>query len=228
MLFNLNKMISKRIRTIASLIDNESSVIDVGTDHGFLAVCLREKGNEKLFIGTDIRKGPIANAEKTMETYGIKNAELYQTSGVNGIQKQCDVAVIAGMGYHNVVRIITDAPEYFHNCREIIIQINTDVWKLRKWLMENHFAITDEEVIKDRKYYEILTVENGEMTINEDEIKYGPVLLRKRDEVFTEYYQYRLSRLREISDGIDSANPDRQVLADQISDIEKMLLQSLR
>ena len=38
-------MKNKRIEAIAQLISNDQSVIDIGCDHGYLAMALRDKAN---------------------------------------------------------------------------------------------------------------------------------------------------------------------------------------
>ena len=216
-------MISKRLKVIASLISNDSTVADIGCDHGYLEVLLRQQGNNCHLVATDLRKGPLANAAGNLELYGIGDVELILTDGVQNVGFQADEAVIAGMGYHSAIKIITTSRSYFDNCSRIIIQINTDVDKLRRWLMENGFVIIDETMVKDRKYYEILTVTSGHQILTEQQISFGPVFLERRDPLFLERYRMLKRKLEGILERIPEDNPDRSQLIGQIAQINEIL-----
>ena len=98
-------MISKRLRTIGDLIDNEESVTDVGCDHGFLAVCLRQKGNAAHLICADSKPGPLSQGRKNLDAMGIENVDMVLSDGLREIDEVTDVIVMAGMGYHTVQHI---------------------------------------------------------------------------------------------------------------------------
>lgn len=215
-------MISKRIREIGKLIDNSYSVIDIGCDHGYLAQVLREKGNKNLIICSDEKKGPLDNARKNLVYYS--DIEYCLSDGVQNISKQVDVAVMAGMGHNTVEHIINQKMDYFRNCKQIIIEVNTQVDEMRKWLMENDFIIKDETVVFDYKYYEILVVENGKQLLNENEIQFGPVLLKKRTDTYIKYWNHTKEKLAKIVSNLpDENHPDAKQLNNKIQIIEEML-----
>ncbi len=215
-------MISKRIRTIASLIEPDENVLDVGTDHAFLPVVLKKSGHQGRIRASELRKGPRLNAIRNLAESGIDDVEVYLTDGVSGIDFPADVVVIAGMGYGTVTGIITENREYFHSCR-IIIQINSEVDKLRRWLMENGFMIENELMIRDYKYYEILVVREGEMTLDEMEIRFGPLLLREKSEIFRSCYSQRIEKLESIIKTLPENHEDIGKLEEQIQIIRKAL-----
>ena len=201
-------MISKRIRTIASLIEKDKKVIDIGCDHAFLALVLRSNGHQGEIVCTDLRKGPCEKARENLDLYGYTDIPVIRTPGVEGIEFQADVAVMAGMGYKTVRDIISNDLNYFRNCEKIIIQLNHSNDLMRRWLVENGFSIANELMIKDYKYYEILTVENGYQPLTEDEIVYGPVLLRERSPEFTAYYTEKIEKLGKVLAAITPDHPD--------------------
>ena len=88
--------------------------------------------------------------------------------------------------------------DYFRNCKQIIIQVNQDVSLLRKWLTFNDFKIVNEKIVYEYKYYEILVIENGKMNLNEDEILFGPYLLKEKSKVFVDYYKSQITKLNKI------------------------------
>lgn len=203
-------MISKRLRLIASLISNQQSVLDIGCDHGYLAQQLRLNGNNELIICADNKLGPLNNARKNL--VGVENVEFVLSDGAGEVSKQVDVAVCAGMGYQTVTEILRASESYFRKCDYLIIQVNNSVDKMRQWLSGHDYMITDEEVIKDYKYYQILIVKNGQQQLNELQISFGPVLLEKRSDTFLEYLNYQIEKNRKIMKGIDPENPDYQQL----------------
>ena len=89
--------------------------------------------------------------------------------------------------------------------------------------MTNGYRIIDERIIKDYKYYEILIVEKGEMTLSEDEINYGPYLLKERSEIFLMCWQQKRDKLAGIRDSLAEGHPDRRHLDEQISEIDRII-----
>ena len=218
-------MISKRIKTIASLIEPQESVIDIGCDHCYLLIYLRNNGHQGALMGTELREGPFNNALNNLQAYGYDDIRIIQCDGVQAVDEQMQVAVMSGMGYHTVTHIMENDPAYFENCDRIIIQVNSDVDKLRRWLMENGYAIIDENIIKDYKYYEILTVTKGEMELTEQQITFGPVLLEKRGEIFDEYYNRQIAKYRKVMDSLSQEHPDHALLESKISAMEDLFRQ---
>lgn len=214
-------MISKRIKEIARLIKNEYSFVDIGCDHGYLALLARENGNKNLIICSDNKDGPLNNARNNLKNYD--NILFVLSDGAKKISVQTDVAVLAGMGHVTVKNIILDSLDYFRNCKQIIIQVNQDVSLLRKWLTFNDFKIVNEKIVYEYKYYEILVIENGKMNLNEDEILFGPYLLKEKSKVFVDYYKSQITKLNKILKGLDSKHPDRLKLQGKILKIKKML-----
>lgn len=216
-------MISKRIREIGQLIDLQYSVVDIGCDHGYLAQVLRERGSEQLIICSDEKKGPLDNAKKNLIYYS--NIEYCLSDGVKKVDKQVDVAVMAGMGHNTVEHIISDRMDYFRNCKKIIIEVNSLVNEMRKWLMENDFKIVDEIVVHDYKYYEILVVENGHEELTEQQLRFGPVLLKRRTDVFKEYWNANINKFELIISKLDKDHPDAVIMNQKIQEIKEMLRQ---
>ncbi|MCR5067074.1 MAG: class I SAM-dependent methyltransferase [Erysipelotrichaceae bacterium] len=214
-------MISKRIKKIASLIGNEESVADIGCDHGHLAMQLRENGNRARIICSDNKIGPLNNARKNLAAYdGI---EFVLGNGAENIRESVDTAVMSGLGYRTVIGIINASRSFFDSCSRMIIQINTCMDQLRRWLTANGFAIVDEHIIKDYKFYQIMDVRKGEQKLSELEIKYGPVLLNRHDDVFVSYLIDQIETKRRILKEIDTANSDYQKIIDQIKEMESLL-----
>ena len=215
-------MISKRIKAIASLIGNDEKVLDVGTDHAFLPVWLKRNGHTAAIAASELRKGPYENALSNLKENRIDDVQVYLTYGVDGIDFEADTIVIAGMGFNTVTGIILSRRDYFHG-RKLIIQINSEVDKLRKWLEENGFAIENEVMIKDYKYYEILVIREGTMKLTDKEIRFGPFLLQQKSETFRECYRSRIEKLEKIIITLPEDHRDIARLKRQIEEYQQVI-----
>lgn len=214
-------MISKRIKEIAKLIDNQYSVIDIGCDHGYLAEALRKQGNRCPIICCDEKKGPLENAKRNL--IGYSDIEFYLSDGVLQIDQQMEVAVMCGIGHHTVEHIMESRMDYFHNCQKIVIGVHLQVDQMRLWLANHHFKIVDEIIIEDYKYYEVLVVENGEMQLNALERQFGPILLSRKDELFQAYWNHTKQKLQTIRAQLAQNHPDCSLLDQKIAVIEDVL-----
>ena len=131
----------KRISAIASLVQKDSHVADIGADHGRLSIYLRQNGIAKSVIATDLRQKPLQNAVKNITAAGVDGI---QTRLCDGFDKICpneiDTAVIAGMGGEVIAGIIDRAPFIAQNKIKLVLQPMSSAEALRKYLLENGFA----------------------------------------------------------------------------------------
>ena len=56
--------LTDRLLKIASLVDKDKKIADIGTDHGYIPVYLLNKNIINYAILGDINKGPLENAKK--------------------------------------------------------------------------------------------------------------------------------------------------------------------
>ena len=72
--------------------------------------------------------------------------------------------------------------------QKLILEPNNKQYELRLFLNQNGFKIIDEySLIDQNKYYEIIIAIKDNEKLSDFELKYGPILLKKRDEVFINY-----------------------------------------
>ena len=60
----MNVKLTPRLSAVASLVKGGGIIADIGTDHGYLPIYLLKNGLIDYAICSDIKKGPLANAEK--------------------------------------------------------------------------------------------------------------------------------------------------------------------
>ena len=192
-------MISDRLAAIAYMIDKNKVVFDVGSDHALLPCFLVESNiGPKAYAG-DISEGPLKKAKENIEKRNLTDKVIPVLSdGLAKANDDVDVVVIAGMGYHTIKHILDscDITRY----QNIIIQSNTDVELVRKYISDHEYTIEDERIVFDGFYYQIIKF-SADMHDKYDDlqIKYGPILLKKRDHIFIDYLKDKHDKLIEIN-----------------------------
>lgn len=139
-------MLTPRLQAAADLIDYADSVIDIGTDHGYLPIYLLKTGKVKAACAADIRKGPLENAKENIVNGGV-DCECVLSDGFKNICKKYSLACICGMGGETIVNIITEGKDITPDT--LILQPMTGADKLRKFLYENGYGITDEAFVTE-------------------------------------------------------------------------------
>lgn len=160
--------LSNRLQLIADLIENGETVADIGTDHGFLPIFLWESRKSPKVILADISHGSLQKAVENVEKqqYEESEAEEYFDFRLgNGIEVlkegEADTVVIAGMGGVLMTEILGSDLKKTRSIKKFILQPRNGQGKLRWWLLNNNFKITEENLVREGKFIcEILTVEN--------------------------------------------------------------------
>ncbi|MDE7213623.1 MAG: class I SAM-dependent methyltransferase [Anaeroplasmataceae bacterium] len=189
-----------RIKKIASLTKGSKVVCDIGCDHAYaLVYAIKEYGVQK-GIAADISLGPLLNAKKTIEEYHLEQQiKTILSDGFDAISSQdFDTAIIAGMGGVLMCDILNRALPKLKGKR-LILEANSDTYRIRTLLSENGFYIVEEAALYDHgKYYEILVFEEGKSNYDSLDIDYGPHLRRTKPQAFIKYYQKKLDLLSSI------------------------------
>lgn len=213
-------MISKRLNKIADLVLRDKIVFDVGSDHALLP-CYLIKHNiaQKVYAG-DNKVGPLNSAISNIKTYGYEDRIIPVLSdGLAKVSDDVEVVIIAGMGYYTVESILNDAN--LNNYEQIIVQINKNTHLLRQYISDHNYTILDEEVIYDDFYYEIVVFNTKyHESYTSKEIEFGPILLKKRNDTFIEYLNYRAKQIKKI---IEQAKLVDNPKKDELLKIEEII-----
>lgn len=163
-------------------------IIDVGSDHGYLAIRCLEEGLADEAVCTEIHRAPAQRSEDALIEAGFGDcSEVYITDGLKGVPlKAGDIIVIAGMGGLNIVDIISRAlkDNGFHVLENVtfVLQPQKSNDMVRKYLTKAGFVFEDESVCYDRDiFYNCMRVvfKGISTTITDEEACYGPKLLSK-------------------------------------------------
>ena len=200
--------LSIRLKRIASMIEECDSVIDVGTDHGYVPINLVENGVIKKAIASDINKGPVEKAKNNI----IHNNMCGQItcrlgSGLSTVEKgEVQVAIIAGMG-GNLIRDILEADlDVVKQFKYMILQPVQNAEVLREYLYVAGYDILDEEICNDDgRFYEIIKARYNTKSVEVDSIYYeiSKILLDKKQLVMQKFVEYKLQKYSKIYDTLN-------------------------
>lgn len=154
--------LDKRLMSCAEYVRENSKVADVGTDHAYLPIYLIKTGKIQYAIASDIRKGPLLNAEKNLKKYHLLDkVELRLSDGLEKIEKEeVDDIIIAGMGGEVIVDILSKADWIKDKNKRLILQPMSMEEKVRKFLYMEKFKIIKEKVVvSENKIYNIMCAE---------------------------------------------------------------------
>ena len=66
-------MLEERLAQIGKMVDPESRLADIGTDHAYLPIALVKEGKINFAIASDVAAGPLNNAKQDIEQAGLEN-----------------------------------------------------------------------------------------------------------------------------------------------------------
>ena len=187
--------LSNRLNKLASFIDKDDNVIDIGCDHALLDIYLCEKYNKK-YYASDLRSNVIELAKENVKKYNVKDyVELRCGNGLDVIEEKdnIDTVVISGMGYYTIVGILKDKNKY-KSINKMVISSNTNPKFVRMYLIKNGFYIEKETVVLDKnisyiitcykrgkKKYSKMDIEIGMLDNSPDTLKYLDVEIKKNN-----------------------------------------------
>lgn len=189
-------MLSKRLKTIASLIPTKDNVIDIGCDHALLDIYLTLH-NDNSCIATDISEKVIDNAKKNIIKYNLQNKiETIVSNGTNNIQiDKKSTIVISGMGTYTILDIVSKIDK--EKINKLIIQSNNNLFDLRKKINELGYEIELEQVVFDKnKYYTIIVFIKGNRLYKRKQLKYGVNYIKNDD--YYKYISYLINKNNDI------------------------------
>ena len=114
-----------------------------------------------------------------------------------------EVAVVmAGMGGETIIHILTDSPWPRDSGCTLLLQPQTKVELLRRWISENGYVCRDERLVWDKgKLYVVLQMTAGE-PFTPDEVRLYGGLHLEGDPLYGDYLDAQLQRLRRRLDGL--------------------------
>lgn len=207
-----NKMkLSARLDAIYQMVPYGVTA-DIGSDHGKLMIALFENGRIPSGYAVENKKGPYDRLVKALSEAHIEDDVVPLFSdGISELPLKVETIVLAGMGGDNIIKILSSHLEKLKNVQTIIVDAHTSIPKLRKYIADLGFVISDEKIVKeDGIFYEIIKFNRSDLAYyNNEDIEFGPILRQQKSQLFKEKYQ---ARLQEISYILEHDNiPENKV-----------------
>lgn len=192
-------LLSKRLQAVYQMVDTNTRVADIGSDHAYLPVELIEQGIASYAIAGEVAPGPMSRSKKDVDKFGLSGKiDVRLGDGLAVIKENDNIqtVVIAGMGGILIQDILTRATvEQLSHVQTLILQPNIGEPLVRHWLVENNFKIVDEDIVaEDNHVYEIIKAQKTDaaISLSEPEFLMGPILIQKKTPTFVAKWQHKL------------------------------------
>ena len=213
--------LSKRMQSVADMIQPCDAVGDIGCDHAFVSIYLVEQRRAKRVIASDVRRGPIAIAKRNIEAMNLSDQiEIRMGDGLDTIVPgEVNAVVLAGMGGMLMIDILERGEEVVTRCDQLVLQPQSDIEKVRRYLAAKGYHLADQQMLIDAgKYYNLLDVRVHEM-VQKDEYDcskladdwcymYGGSLLRKKDPVLRSWLVKRRDTTAGLINSLSGKNTE--------------------
>ena len=184
-------ILSNRMQALTDMVTPGTVITDVGCDHGFVSVYLVQKGLSPRVIAMDVRSGPLERAREHIREYGLQDRiETRLSDGLHGLKTgEANGMICAGMGGPLMEKILTEGREQAQGFAELILQPQSEIGKVRRFLNEHRLQIIEENMVEeDGKFYPMMKVIHGEKEeYTVCEYTYGKCLLKQRHPVLKKY-----------------------------------------
>lgn len=193
-------MLSQRLTMILNLISPCELLVDIGSDHGYLALAALQNGLAKTVIASDLREKPLIQAQKTFAQANVFTKVYFiRSDGLSAIQYQPDCVVIAGMGADLILKIVQQDLKRFMQVNQIITQTNTKNHILRQGMAQLGFQMQQEKIVFDGFYYSVQAYRYVGLCeeLSESQTYFG-YLLDQNDSVCLDYLENEKAKLSHI------------------------------
>lgn len=186
--------LSKRLLTVASMIEPNKTVYDVGCDHGLLSIYLEKEKNCDC-IAIDKQKKCIEKTLENKKQFSSKISVL-QNDGLTNIQiEENSCILILGMGGRTIQNILETIPK-IPTTTQFYVQVNRDLPIFRKWLSKHNFLITEEKLVDEKNQYHVIIVfQRGKGKHSYHDFLLGPILRKKPKDQTNSYYKKELEKI---------------------------------
>lgn len=223
--------ISKRLEFIARYIDECNSIVDVGTDHGYIPIYAVKNELCKQAIASDINKDPVKKAKLNVALEGLSSKiDTRLGGGLQTVKKgEVEGVVIAGMG-GNLIRDILEFDKhklpYF---KFLILQPAQNPEVLREYLYTNGYEIIAEDLCFDEGiYYELFKVKKSskeKMELSPIYYEFSPILIKKKHPLLLGYLKEKEEKYKRIlsfiKDDSESAKRRKEEIENKLEEINR-------
>ncbi|UDI78166.1 tRNA (adenine-N(1))-methyltransferase [Staphylococcus taiwanensis] len=183
---------------------------DIGSDHAYLPIYAIKENLIEYAIAGEVISGPFKAAQKNVAENGLNSKiDVRLGDGLSVINNADDInnITICGMGGPLIAKILSEGKSKLSNKPRLILQSNIQTEVLRKTLEMLNYSIVSESIIEEKGHiYEIVVAEydNSNLNLNKSELKFGPELLKHKNETFYKKWNHELKALEHIRNQLNS------------------------
>ena len=209
--------LTERLLCIANNIEPFESICDIGTDHGYLPIYLKELNPNRNVVLSDVSKGSLNKAIVNCHKLSDYDYDFREGNGLEVLkEKEVDTIIIAGMGGLLISQILGKDINKSHSFKKLILQPRNHVGELRYYLSQNNFTVKKEELVKEGRFIcEILVVSNEVPKIDFEDMKrpfdaieweVPKTLLNLKSDLLEDYLERKINREKRILLNIKESN----------------------
>ncbi|MBQ3107738.1 MAG: Nif3-like dinuclear metal center hexameric protein [Firmicutes bacterium] len=226
--------LSDRLALLASLVPQGSVAADVGTDHGFLPIYLRQTGICPKVVLSDVNPGPLEKARENIARLApelpAESWDIRLGSGLETLKTgEADTVIIAGMGGRLIRSLLEEEPKKTAAVKRFLLQPRSSAGELRQWLLERGFTIEEDILVEEREFLcQVMAVvppalERGDFPERKagrpqySALAWGnlgweisPLWFRRKDPLLAEFLQRKLQKQEEITEAIRTKGGEEQ------------------
>ena len=225
--------ISNRLMTAAALVTQGYTLADVGTDHGYIPIYLLQQKKIPAAIAMDINEGPLERAKEHIALYGLQAyIQTRLSDGVVALKPgEVEAVLIAGMGGGLVMHILKDGEKVCQSAKELILQPQSEIERVREFLREEGYTILAEDMVyEDGKFYPMMKVqyqgENENAQKASEVLKlsdlYGGLLLQNRHPVLKTFLEKEKLIYTGIKENL-AKQPTSEKIRTRLAEVEDIL-----
>lgn len=223
--------ISERLMRISTYLPKGAVFADIGSDHAYLPCYVCRNDHHAHAIAGELNEGPYLRALQNVQSHGLENQiDVRLGNGLHILfPDEVKQIVLSGMGAELMCDILLEGMDKLHTCDRIIVQPNIESSKLRRFLVQNQYELTAEELIEEKgHFYEIIVADKKKHThhLTEKELLFGPFLLQGKSPLFYRKWTYEYAKRQKIAVQMKKANNLEQKLnqiSKELSWIEEVL-----
>ncbi len=201
------------MKMVADMVSSCDTLADIGCDHGYLSIWLLRNGICKKAVAMDLREGPLKHAEGNRRFFHMEERmELRLSDGLAKLEpEEADAIVCAGMGGQLVIDILRKKPECTLRASQLILQPQSEIAEVRRYLHHIGFRIEDEEMcFEDGKFYTVMKAVPGrEDAYSEEEYLAGKCLIAKKHPVACIYMKEQVEKRKKVLQELEKASVEK-------------------
>ena len=203
--------ISDRLLAIADFINNGERVADIGTDHAYLPIYLRQTEKSPHVLACDIKMSPLKSAIKNVKDCHTDGIDFRLCDGLSGISPdEADTFVIAGRGGECIAGILDRSGCALGSQKKFILQPMNSPEELRKFLFPNFTLVSERAVTDAGRTYTVMLVYGKEDGTSKDDGFIFTGLLDPKKDADRVFLQKQYNRLFSCAESIKSIEDKRQ------------------